>query len=151
MLGFCTDHEYWEFVRTVPQFERMLHGAGVQLVKYWFSVSHQVQAKRFADRLSDPAKRWKFSDIDTYSLSKWTECSRAKDVMMEHTSIPEAPWWEVDGYDKRRARLNTISHLLSLVPYEPLEYPPITLPKTKPDAGYQRPPIEKLNWIPEPY
>jgi polyphosphate kinase 2 len=151
VLGFCTDHEYWEFVRTVPQFERMLHGSGIQLVKYWFSVSHQVQAKRFADRLADPAKRWKFSDVDIFSLSKWTEYSRAKDVMMEHTSIPEAPWWEVDGDDKRRARLNTISHLLSLVPYAPLDYPDVKLPKAKPDAGYQRPPIDQLNWIPEPF
>jgi polyphosphate kinase 2 len=151
VMGFCSDAEYWDFIRSVPEFERMLIRSGVQIVKYWFSVSDEEQERRFRDRLSDPAKRWKFSDVDVYSRSRWQEYSRAKDIMMEHTSIPEAPWWVVDGDDKRRARLNTISHLLSLVPYQPVEYPEIELPPIVRDSGYQRPPIEKLNWVPQVY
>jgi polyphosphate kinase 2 len=151
VMGFCTDAEYWEFIRSVPEFERMLMRSGVQIVKYWFSVSDDVQEKRFKERLADPSKRWKFSDMDVYSRSRWTEYSRAKDIMMEHTSIPESPWWVVDGDDKKRARLNTITHLLSLVPYEPVDYPNIDLPPIERDHGYQRPPIEKLNWVPTVY
>ncbi len=149
VLGFCSDTEYWEFMRSVPEFERMLVRSGIQIVKYWFSVSDDVQTKRFEDRLSDPAKRWKFSDIDARSQAKWNEYSRAKDIMVEHTSIPEALWWEVDGDDKRRARLNTISHLLSLVPYESVSYPKVKLPPVRPDEGYARPPLEQLNYIPQ--
>jgi len=151
VLGFCTDAEYWEFMRSVPEFERMLTRSGIQVVKYWFSVSNDVQMKRFEERLSDPAKRWKFSDIDARSQAKWNEYSRAKDIMVEHTSIPEALWWEVDGDDKRRARLNTISHLLSLVPYETVSYPDVELPDVRPDDGYERPPVEQLNVVPQIY
>jgi polyphosphate kinase 2 len=151
VLGFCTDDEYWDFMRAVPEFERMIVRSGIQVVKYWFSVSHEVQTKRFHERLSDPAKRWKFSDVDALSQARWNEYSRAKDIMIEHSSIPEAPWWEVNGDDKRRARLNTISHLLSLVPYEHIDYPDVKLSPVKPDEGYERPPIAKLNWIPETY
>lgn len=129
----------------------MLTRSGIQVVKYWFSVSDEVQEQRFRDRLSNPAKRWKFSDMDVYSRSRWTEYSRAKDIMMEHTSIPECPWWVVDGDDKKRARLNTIDHLLSLVPYEPLEYSDIELPDIARDTGYQRPPWDNLNPIPQKY
>jgi polyphosphate kinase 2 len=149
VLGFCTDEEYWEFIRSVPEFERMLVRSGIQVVKYWFSVSDEVQAKRFEERLDDPAKRWKFSEIDILSQSKWNEYSRAKDIMVEHTSIPESPWWEVDGDDKRRARLNTISHLLSLVPHEPVEYPKVELPKVDLDDGYERPPADHQNLVPQ--
>jgi polyphosphate kinase len=151
VLGYCTDAEYWDFIRSVPEFERMLVRSGTQLVKYWFSVSHEVQTKRFKERLADPAKRWKFSDVDARSQARWNEYSRAKDIMIEHSSIPEAPWWEVDGDDKRRARLNTISHLLSLVPYERVAYPRVKLTHVTPDEGYERPPIDQLNWIPEVY
>jgi polyphosphate kinase 2 len=151
VMGFCTDEEYWEFIRSVPEFERMLIRSGIQVVKYWFSVSDEVQEQRFRDRLSNPAKRWKFSDMDVYSRSRWTEYSRAKDIMMEHTSIPECPWWVVDGDDKKRARLNTIDHLLALVPYEPLEYSDIQLPDIVRDSGYQRPPWDNLNPIPQKY
>jgi len=151
VLGYCTDAEYWDFMRSVPEFERMLVRSGIQLVKYWFSVSNQVQTKRFKDRLSDPAKRWKFSEIDARSQARWNEYSRAKDIMIEHTSIPETPWWEVDGDDKARARLNMISHLLSLVPYEPVGYADVKLSPVTPDAGYERPPIDQLNWIPQTY
>jgi polyphosphate kinase 2 len=151
VLGFCTDAEYWEFMRSVPEFERMLTRSGIQVVKYWFSVSNDVQMKRFEERLSDPAKRWKFSDIDARSQTKWNEYSRAKDIMVEHTSIPEALWWEVDGDDKRRARLNTIRHLLSLVPYETVSYPDVELPDVRPDDGYERPPVDQLNVVPQIY
>ncbi|MDH5294873.1 MAG: polyphosphate kinase 2, partial [Acidimicrobiia bacterium] len=113
--------------------------------------SDDVQEQRFKDRLANPAKRWKFSDMDVFSRSMWTEYSRAKDIMMEHTSIPESPWWVVDGDDKRRARLNTISHLLTLVPYGPVEYSAIELPEITRDTGYQRPPIDNLNWIPRTF
>ena len=135
VLGFCTDTEYWEFMRAVPEFERMLVRSGIQVVKYWFSVSHEVQTKRFKERLTDPAKRWKYSDVDALSQARWNEYSRAKDVMIQQTSIPESPWWEVDGDDKRRARLNTISHLLSLVPYERVDYPPVELTPVEPRRG----------------
>jgi polyphosphate kinase len=151
VLGFCTDAEYWEFMRSVPEFERMLTRSGIQVVKYWFSVSNDVQMKRFEERLSDPAKRWKFSDIDARSQTKLNEYSRAKDIMVEHTSIPEALWWEVDGDDKRRARLNTIRHLLSLVPYETVSYPDVELPDVRPDDGYERPPVDQLNVVPQIY
>jgi polyphosphate kinase 2 (PPK2 family) len=114
-------------------------------------VSHEVQTKRFEERLTDPAKRWKFSDVDALSQAKWNEYSRAKDIMVEHTSIPEALWWEVDGDDKRRARLNTISHLLSLVPHERVPYPEVTLSVVRPDHGYERPPLEHLNSVPRLY
>ena len=151
VLGFCDDAEYWEFIRSVPEFERMLTRSGIQIVKYWFSVSHEVQTKRFRERLADPAKRWKFSDIDALSQTKWNEYSRAKDIMVEHTSIPEALWWEVDGDDKRRARLNTMSHLLSLVPHEAVSYPKVKLPDVQPDGGYERPPIDQLNYVQQIY
>jgi len=151
VLGFCTDDEYWEFIRSVPEFERMLVRSGIQVVKYWFSVSDEVQAKRFEERLEDPAKRWKFSEIDVKSQSKWNEYSRAKDIMVEHTSIPESLWWEVDGDDKRRARLNTITHLLTLVPHESVEYPKVELPRVELDNGYERPPVDHLNLIPQIY
>jgi polyphosphate kinase len=150
VMGFCTDDEYWEFLRTAPKFERMLTSSGIQLVKYWITVSSSTQAKRFQDRLEDPAKRWKFSPIDIAAQTKWNEYSRAKDLMFEHTSIPQAPWWEVDGNIKRRARLNTITHLLSLVDYEPLDYPEVELPPA-PDHRIERLPTERRNYIPEPW
>jgi polyphosphate kinase 2 len=151
VMGFCTDAEYWDFIRSVPEFERMLIRSGVQILKYWFSVSDEIQEQRFKDRLANPAKRWKFSEMDVYSRSRWTQYSRAKDIMMEHTNIPECPWWVVDGDDKRRARLNTIRHLLSMVPYEEPAYPEIALPPIVRDEGYHRPPIENLNWVPREY
>ena len=151
VMGFCTDEEYWDFMRSVPEFERMLIRSGIQLIKYWFSVSDEVQEQRLLSRIQDPAKRWKFSDVDVYSRSKWAKYSRAKDIMMQHTSIPEAPWWVVDGDDKRRARLNTIGHLLSQVSYDDIEYPHIELPPIDRDPGYQRPPIHDLNWIPQKF
>jgi polyphosphate kinase 2 (PPK2 family) len=151
VMGFCTDQEYWEFLRSVPEFERMLQRSGIRLVKYWFSVSDEEQARRFQSRIDDPAKGWKLSPMDLFSRSRWVDYSKAKDIMMEHTSTAESPWWEVDSDDKRRARLNCIHHLLSLIPYEPTPREKVVLPPRQADHGYQRPPIESLNWIPTVY
>jgi polyphosphate kinase 2 len=151
VMGFCSDTEYWEFLRTAPEFERMLIRSGIQLVKYWFSVSDEEQEKRFQSRLNDPARRWKLSPMDLESRRHWVDYSRAKDIMIEHTSTPDSPWWEVDADVKRRARLNCISHLLSLVPYAPVQHEALALPKRQQDSGYRRPPIDSLNWIPKPF
>jgi polyphosphate kinase 2 len=151
VMGFCTEKEYWEFIRSVPEFERMLIRSGIQIVKYWFSVSDEEQERRFRARLDNPAKRWKFSEMDISARSRWTAFARAKDIMMEHTSIPEAPWWVVDSDHKRSAHLNTISHLLSQVAYEEITYPEVELPSRVVDAGYQRPPFDHQNWIPQLY
>jgi polyphosphate kinase 2 len=151
VMGFCTDQEYWEFLRSVPEFERMLQRSGIQLVKYWFSVSDTEQERRFQARIDDPTKQWKLSPMDLYSRSRWVEYSKAKDIMMEHTSTAESPWWEVDADDKRRARLNCIHHLLSLVPYAQVPREPVVLPPRQEDSGYRRPPKESLNWIPAVY
>jgi polyphosphate kinase len=151
VMGFCTDHEYWEFLRSVPEFERMLIRSDIQLVKYWFSVSDKEQERRFQARLDDRTKRWKLSEMDLYSRSRWVDYSKAKDLMMESTSTPESPWWEVDSDDKRRARLNCIRHLTSLVPYVEVPRDALKLPPRQDDSGYRRPPKEKLNWIPSVY
>ncbi len=151
VMGFCSDAEYWEFMRTAPEFERMLIRSGIQLVKYWFSVSDAEQERRFQSRLADPARRWKLSPMDLESRRHWVDYSRAKDIMIEYTSTPDSRWWEVDGDNKRRARLNCISHLLSLVAYEPVKNDTLELPVRQDDSGYRRPPIDALNWIPTPY
>jgi polyphosphate kinase 2 len=151
VMGFCSDAEYWEFLRSVPEFERMLSRSGIQLIKYWFSVSDAEQERRFRARIEDKTRRWKLSELDLYSRSRWVDYSKAKDLMLEHTSTPEAPWYEVDGDEKRRARLNCIAHLLSLVPYREVVYPDIELPPRQEDHGYRRPPKDSLNWIPTPY
>src|SRR5436190_16790686 len=140
VMGFCTDEEYWDFLRSVPEFERMLIRSGTQLVKYWFSVSDAEQERRFQARIDDPTKQWKLSDLDLYARSRWVEYSRAKDVMMEWTSTADSPWWEVDADDKRSARLNCIHHLLSLVPYTAVPAQAVSLPPRQPDSGYERPP-----------
>jgi polyphosphate kinase 2 len=151
VMGFCTDEEYWDFLRGAPDFERMMVRSGIHLVKYWLTVSAEEQLARFQGRLADPAKRWKFSPMDVEAQRKWDDYSRAKDLMFEHTSIPEAPWWEVDANDKRRARLNTISHLLSLIPYQPIDYPEIDLIPARPDSGLERPPQDRRNLIADMY
>jgi polyphosphate kinase 2 len=151
VMGFCSDAEYWEFLRSVPEFERMLARSGIQLVKYWFSVSDEEQERRFQARIDNPGRRWKLSPLDLESRSRWVDYSRAKDLMIEHTSTPESPWFEIDADLKRRARLNCIAHLLSLVPYEDVSHPRIELPPRQEDPGYRRPPKDALNWIPTPY
>src|SRR5262249_17141065 len=118
VMGFCTREEYTEFLRSCPEFERMLVHSGIILVKYWFSVSDEEQEARFHERAGNPARRWKLSDMDIQSREKWVEYSKAKDEMFKHTDIKQAPWFTVEANDKRRARLNCIAHLLSLIPYE---------------------------------
>ena len=151
VMGFCTEVEYREFLRSCPQFERMLVRSGLILVKYWFSVSDRTQEKRFQDRISDRAKRWKLSPMDLESRARWVEYSRAKDVMFENTDIPQAPWWVVEADDKRRARLNCISHLLSQVPYQEVAPRVIELPERQPDHGYERPPMQDQRFVPSKY
>ena len=151
VMGFCTDAEYQEFMRSCPEFERMLVRSGVILVKYWFSVSPEEQEKRFQDRLEDPAKRWKLSPMDLEARSKWVEYSKAKDTMFNYTDIKQAPWLVVDADDKKRARLNCIHHLLSVVPYRDLTPEPIKLPPRQENTSYVRPPMDEQTFVPEVY
>jgi polyphosphate kinase len=151
VMGFCTEEEYSEFLRSCPEFERMLVRSGIMLIKYWFSVSDQEQERRFQARLDDPAKRWKLSPMDTEARSRWVEYSKAKDAMFASTDIKQAPWHVVNADDKRRARLNCITHLLSMIPYEDLTPEPITLPPRQDDGGYVRPPITDQTFVPEVY
>ncbi|HEY5520600.1 MAG TPA: polyphosphate kinase 2 [Candidatus Limnocylindrales bacterium] len=151
VMGFCTEDEYREFLRSCPEFERMLVRSGVTLVKYWFSVSDAEQERRFQARIDDPTKRWKLSPMDLQSRARWVEYSRAKDEMFAHTDIKQAPWYVVNADNKKRARLNVISHLLSLFPYVDLTPEPIILPPREPDAGYVRPPISDQTFVPEVY
>ena len=151
VMGFCTDDEYEEFMRSCPEFERMLVRSGIKVIKYWFSVSDEEQERRFQDRLANPTKRWKLSPMDLESRRRWVEYSRAKDVMFMHTDIKQAPWHVVEADVKKRARLNCISHLLSLVPYEDLTPEPIELPPRTTDAGYIRPPKDDQSLVPDYY
>ncbi len=151
VMGFCTDVEYQEFLRTCPEFERMLVRSGTILVKYWFSVSDAEQERRFQSRIDDPTKRWKLSPMDLQSRARWVEYSRAKDEMFAYTDIKQAPWYVVNADNKKRARLNVIAHLLSLIPYRDLTPEPIVLPPRQPDQGYVRPPISDQTFIPEVY
>ena len=151
VMGFATAEEVEEFYRSCPEFERMLVRSGIILIKYWFSVSDAEQERRFQARIADPTKRWKLSPMDLQSRTRWVEYSRAKDEMFRQTDIEQAPWYVVNGDNKRRARLNVISHLLSLIPYEDLTPKPIVLPPREPDGGYVRPPIDEQTFVPERY
>jgi len=151
VMGFCTDEEYQEFMRSCPEFERMLVRSGIILIKYWFSVSDEVQEQRFQARIKDPKKRWKLSDMDVESRRRWLEYSKAKDEMFAHTDIKQAPWYVVDADDKRRARLNCINHLLSTIPYEDVTRPEIDLPPRQDTGAYVRPPISDQTFVPDQY
>ncbi len=151
VMGFCTDDEYWEFIRSCPEFERMLVRSGIILIKYWFSVSDAEQEKRFLARIGDRTKRWKLSPMDVEARSRWVEYSKAKDVMMQYTDISQVPWYVVNADNKRKARLNCISHLLSLIPYNDLTPQEVELPPRQENPGYVRPPFEKHNFVPEIY
>ena len=151
VMGFCTEKEYWEFLKTCPDFEKILIGSGILLIKYWFAISDEVQDKRFQDRNNDPLKRWKLSDMDLLARSKWVEYSKAKDVMFEYTDTPESPWFVVNADIKRHARLNCITHLLSQINYKDLTPDAIELPPLFKDDEYQRPLISKQNWVPAVY
>jgi polyphosphate kinase 2 len=149
VMGFASPEEIEEFYRSCPEFERMLVRSGIVLVKYWFSVSDDEQERRFQDRLSSPTTRWKLSPMDLMSRSRWVEYSMAKDEMFRHTDIKQAPWYVVNADDKRRARLNVITHLLSLIPYEDLTPEAMVLPPREPDRGYVRPPMDEQTFVPE--
>ena len=151
VMGFCTDEDYREFLHSCPTFERMLARSGIVLIKYWFSVSDEEQERRFHARIEDPTRRWKLSPMDLESRTRWVEYSKAKDEMFAHTDIKQAPWYVVDADSKRRARLNCISHLLSLIPYDDLTPSPIELPPRRPDQAYVRPPIGEQTFVPERY
>ena len=143
VLGFCTREQHAEWLRACPEFERMLVRSGIILLKYWFSVSDGEQERRFQERASDPLKRWKLSPMDLKSREKWVEFSRAKDEMFAVTDIPEAPWFTIESDDKRAARLNCITHLLTKIPYEDALPGPISLPPRPPQADYERPPKDE--------
>ena len=152
VMGFCTDEQYEEFQRSCPEFERMLVRSGIILLKYWFSVSDEEQERRFHDRAKDPSKRWKLSPMDMESISRWVEYSKAKDTMLNFSNIPEAPWFGVEGDDKRRARLNCIHHVLSKVDYKDVLPSVIKIPERPPlPKDYQRPPREEQFHVPEVY
>ncbi len=149
VMGFCTEEEYREFLRSCPEFERTLARSGIQVIKYWFSVSDEEQERRFKQRINDPIRRWKISEMDLKSREKWVEYSKAKDEMFNHTDIKQAPWYVVHGEQKKRARLNVIAHLLSLIPYDHLADPKIKLPPRQEKIGYVRPPITDQSFVPE--
>ncbi len=151
VMGFCTEEQYNEFLRSCPFFERMLVRSGIILLKYWFSVSDEEQEKRFKSRIKDPLKRWKFSPMDLESRSRWLEFSKAKDNMFAHTDTKQVPWYVVNADNKKKARLNCISHILSKIPYKKMEYKPIKLPPLPEYEGYVRPPIDYQTFIPEKY
>jgi len=151
VMGFCSDEEYREFLRSCPEFERMLVRSGIILIKYWFSVSDEEQERRFQARIDDPTKRWKLSPMDMESRSRWVEYSRAKDEMFKYTDIKQAPWYVVNADNKKRARLNCISHLLSLIPYKDLTPQSIDLPPRQEEQGYLRPPITDQTFVPEKF
>ncbi|PWW24860.1 polyphosphate kinase 2 [Geodermatophilus normandii] len=150
VMGFCTDEEYEEFLRSCPEFERMLVRSGITVLKYWFSVSDTEQEKRFQARLHDPTKRWKLSPMDLEARNRWVDFSKAKDAMFAATDIPEAPWWVVEADVKKRARINVMTHLLDQVPYEDLTPEPPDLPPRPPvDEDYERPPKDSQRFVPD--
>ncbi|MFU0805568.1 MAG: polyphosphate kinase 2 [Pseudoclavibacter caeni] len=149
VMGFCTPEEYRRFLHQAPIFERLLVEDGILLFKYWFSVSDVEQERRFRSRLNDPMRRWKLSDMDLQSITRWEDYSRAKDEMFVHTDIPEAHWYTVESEDKKRSRLNVIHHLLTHIPYEVQEQPEIAIPERPARSGYERPPREENIYVPD--
>ena len=149
VMGFCTDEQYEEFFRTVPEFERMLVRSGIQLIKYWFSISDEEQHLRFLGRIHDPLKQWKLSPMDLESRRRWEEYTRAKEIMFERTHIAEAPWWVVQAVDKKRARLNCIHHLLGQMHYEEVSHPAVVLPPRERHEDYARRPVPPEIIVPE--
>ncbi len=150
-MGFCTEDEVEEFFRSVPEFERMLQRAGIRLLKYWFSITDEEQELRFLARIHDPLKQWKLSPMDLESRRRWEEYTAAKEVMLQRTHIPEAPWWMVNAVDKKRARLNCIRHLLHLIPYGEVAHPEVHLPPREHGDGYGRKPVPAEMMVPEVY
>ena len=151
VMGFCTDQEHEEFFRSVPEFEKMLVRSGILLVKYWFSITDDEQHTRFQMRIRDPLKQWKLSPMDLESRRRWEAYTKAKETMLERSHIPEAPWWIVEGNDKKRARLNCIRHLLSQVPYQEIEHSEVVLPARVHNPDYIRHPVSREMVIPDHY
>ena len=151
VMGFCDEEEYKEFMRSCPEFERMLVRSGIILIKYWFSVSDEEQERRFQNRINDPSKNWKISDMDLESRARWVDYSKAKDDMFKYTDIKQAPWYVVNADDKKRARLNCISHLLSMIPYKSIKKEKIELPDKQINDRYIRPPMDEQTFIHEIY
>jgi polyphosphate kinase len=151
VMGFCTPEEYEEFMRTCPEFERMLIRSGIILIKYWFSVSDEEQENRFQERINNPAKRWKISPMDLESRKHWVEYSKAKDAMFQYCDTKQAPWYVVNADNKMKARLNCIHHLLSLIPYEEIKQDKLKLPPRQSDEDYVRPPVTDQTFVPEEY
>ena len=151
VMGFCTDDEYEEFFRTVPEFEKMLVRSGITLVKYWFSITDEEQHLRFLGRIHDPLKQWKLSPMDLESRVRWEAYTKAKETMLDRTHIPEAPWWVVQAVDKKKARLNCIAHLLSQLPYQEVPHPPVVLPERVRNPEYLRQPVPPSMYVPELY
>lgn len=151
VMGFCSDEEYEEFFRSVPEFEKMLVRSGIKLIKYWFSITDDEQHLRFLGRIHDPLKQWKLSPMDLESRRRWEEYTKAKETMLERTHIPEAPWWVVQAVDKKKARLNCIAHLLDQLPYHEVTHPPIDLPARVRNPDYLRQPVPADMYVPERY
>ena len=151
VMGFCTDDQYEEFFRSAPEFERMLVRSGIQLIKYWFSISDDEQRLRFLGRIHDPLKQWKLSPMDLESRRRWEDYTKAKEIMLERTHMPEAPWWVVQADDKKAARLNCIHHLLSQMPYEEVPHPTIELPQRERHEDYLRNPVPEDMLVPRIY
>jgi polyphosphate kinase len=151
VMGFCSDDEYEEFFRTVPDFERMLVRSGITLVKYWFSITDEEQHLRFLGRIHDPLKQWKLSPMDLESRVRWEAYTKAKETMLERTHIPEAPWWVVQAVDKKKARLNCIAHLLGQLPYQEVPHAPVVLPDRVRNPEYLRQPVPASMYVPEMY
>src|SRR3984885_9447404 len=150
VMGFCTEEEHADFFRTCPQIERALVRSGIILVKYWLSLSDEEQERRFNERINNPGKRWKLSPMDLQARARWVDYAEAKDEMFAHTDIAEAPWHVVDANDKKAARLNVISHLLSMVPYQDVPHSVVDLPPRQ-QRDYERPPRDSQAWIPTSY
>ncbi len=151
VMGFCTDEEYWEFMRSCPEFENMLIRSGIILIKYWFSVSDEEQEKRFQDRINNPVKRWKLSPMDLEARTRWEDYSKAKDEMFKFTDTKQAPWSVVNADNQKLSRLNCIAHLLSKIVYKDLTPQKLVLPPRQPSTGYARPPITDQSFVPEVY
>ena len=151
VMGFCTEEEYHEFLRSCPEFERMLVRSGIILIKYWFSVSDAEQERRFQNRIADPKRRWKLSEMDLEGRARWVEFSKAKDTLFAHTDIKQAPWFVVNADSKKAARLNCISHLLSMIPYEDVPWEEVEVPERQQRVGYVRPPMSDQTFVPEIY
>jgi len=151
VMGFCSDDEYEEFFRSVPEFEKMLVRSGIKLIKYWFSITDDEQHLRFLGRIHDPLKQWKLSPMDLESRRRWEEYTKAKEIMLERTHIPEAPWWVVQAVDKKKARLNCIAHLLEQLPYHEVAHPAVELPARVRNPDYLRQPVPAEMYVPERY